>query len=664
MNMNLSERHKFIIRFLLDCKVTTIRTISHKLGVSERTVMNDLNCIENILGKMGLKLLRKPSVGISIIGDIEAKAKVKFFIDNEKQSSFDNSKDRQVYIINRLMNESDYLSSQVFLDELYISKGTLESDLNELKKWLVSKNIILKRKPNKGIKIEGDEKYIRSLLVELHRNEMDISKRIAEEKQDINPILYNQFKFIKENDLNIIESLVREAEKSLNLKFVDAAFQALVLHIAIAIKRVKTENELDLQDEVLYELKKKPEYRVAKVLVKKLEAKFNISFRISECGYITLHLLSGKVYKSISDLNQAFNSEQKDIDKYTLKICYEMVEIVKQQLNIDFTKDNMLINGLYIHLKAAINRLKSNMPINNPYLEEIKINYTLAFEAAARACGEIEKTYEININEDEIAYIAMHFGAALERNGNMNLIKNIIIICTTGLGTSQLVAAKIKRVFPELHIMDVLSATNVNNYHNLSKVDLIISTVPINNINIPTIQVNPFLGKEDMENIKSFLNSKEIKQRKEDLNGLPLAKLFNKNLIIILDEKKKETVIKKLVEMLENMNAVEESYFESVIYRENIASTAYEGFAIPHGDPNKVKKSCIAAAILISPIEWNDKLVNKVFLIAVGKDSVKEVRAIFDDFYDLIDDKTKMKSINSSKGIDEIYKILIAEDKQ
>lgn len=95
----------------------------------------------------------------------------------------------------------------------------------------------------------------------------------------------------------------------------------------------------------------------------------------------------------------------------------KVMEQIKIETSIDFTKDLELRNHLTVHLSAALNRLKYKMNIRNDLLNQIKYNYPLAFEIAVIASKKIKEITNFSINEDEIGYIAIHFGAALERKG-------------------------------------------------------------------------------------------------------------------------------------------------------------------------------------------------------------------------------------------------------
>ena len=100
-----------------------------------------------------------------------------------------------------------------------------------------------------------------------------------------------------------------------------------------------------------------------------------------------------------------------------------------------------------MHLKPAINRHTFGMTVRNPMLEDIKNNYPLAFEAGIIAAMALDETFGVTIDENEVAYLALHIGAAIERKKATNKPKQCYIVCASGVGSAQLIKYRIKRLF-------------------------------------------------------------------------------------------------------------------------------------------------------------------------------------------------------------------------
>ncbi|MDZ5034293.1 hypothetical protein GNF81_16430, partial [Clostridium perfringens] len=86
----------------------------------------------------------------------------------------------------------------------------------------------------------------------------------------------------------------------------------------------------------------------------------------------------------------------------------------------------------------------------------------------------------ISLSEDDIGFLTLHFAASLERmKGKKGKVKRVILVCTTGVGTSLLLKVKLEDRFKDkLDIVDTIPwyEFNENLFEN---VDLIITTIPL-----------------------------------------------------------------------------------------------------------------------------------------------------------------------------------------
>src|SRR5699024_12389869 len=85
-------------------------------------------------------------------------------------------------------------------------------------------------------------------------------------------------------------------------------------------------------------------------------------------------------------------------------------------MGVDLTSDSELINGLTIHLKPVINRMKYQLRYNNPLKEEIQDEYPEIAETVENSVTVSEKAYKAAPDMDETPSLASHIAAAIERN--------------------------------------------------------------------------------------------------------------------------------------------------------------------------------------------------------------------------------------------------------
>lgn len=159
-------------------------------------------------------------------------------------------------------------------------------------------------------------------------------------------------------------------------------------------------------------------------------------------------------------------------------------------MDCDFSEDSALYDGLLVHIKPLINRLNYRIHIRNPLLEDIKAELADVWRLTQYVVNQVFKTWGENaVSEDEVDYLTVHFQAAMERQIAR---KRVLLVCSTGIGTSHLLKSRILRAFPEWTIVDVISAANLSQVLP-DNIELIISTINLPTVTMPVAYVTAFL---------------------------------------------------------------------------------------------------------------------------------------------------------------------------
>lgn len=659
-----SDREKKIIISLINSKERlTLKKLNMMLKVSERTIYCDLNNLESIFAKYEVELVRKPRNGIWLKGDEESFKRLLADVNNNVSDIPQNSKDRQKFILSKLVNAKDFITIETLSNEIYVSRKTVEKDIDLIKAYVKKFGLEIRGKTNKGLIIVGDERNKRELILDMFNKSNnlclieDLIHKINETKnKDIESIIESNLKFMfKKEEIEFIRKLIIEVEGKLGHKFSDIAFTSLVLHIVIAINRLKSENFIKLSSDFINSIEKTSEFHVSKWMVSRLEEEFNMKFPIEENAYIAMHLLGAKIQLNIKN-NEILDkiTANKDI----MDLCSRMVLNASEKLNIPYYMDEDLIKGLMVHIIPVVNRLQNNMIINNPYLEEIKKNYITSFEAGIYSLEVIKEDYKVEYNEDEIGFIALHYEAALERLRKANdKIKKVLIVCGSGMGTSQLVAAKLKNVLQNIEIIGTISALSLNKDIEDAS-DLIISTIPLSNKNNKIVQVSSFLSNEDVDKIKRKLvcnNLDKVKAENVSLNSI----LINKEYVFVnVEAKTKEDIIKNICYKLYRDGYVSKDYEKAIINREKIASTRHGSVCLPHGEFDKVKKSIVTICILKEPVFWDTEKVKIVILFAISEKEINKYSDFFEKLYFVISNEKLIKELSNCNKKEEVIRLL------
>jgi transcriptional antiterminator len=644
------NRKSQIINILLNSKEpVTADYIAEEIGVSNKTIRNDLKEIDEQIKDMDISIIRKPGIGISLVGSESVKIQLLNQLDGETYVIEPYSpEDRVNYILKRLFMSNTSTTIKELADELYVSRVTVHKDLEEVEDWLGQYNLKLIKKTNYGIEVYGKEDDQRSAVASLIV--------VDRESDELKEMLYNdccascgridykteaKLKELINIDYKQLQRIVTKAESKLKFRFSDEAYISLVIHIAISIKRLKSKKNICLSKEVLKSLKEKDEYKIAEEMASDIEEAFKVKLPESEIGYILLHIIGAKMQQNITDgtsLNLAYEDYEKD-DELSVTMSKEIISIAQRALGMNLSNDTSLLNGLILHLRPTINRLKYGLSLRNPILDQIKENYPEIYGVAWMTSIVFEKYIGVKITDEEIGYIALHLGAAVERYQKPF---KAIVVCTSGIGTSQLLAAKLDKYFRQIEIKGVVSVTSLKEIET-SDIDIIISTIPIESDNKPVVNISPLLNQNDIKKLDSFLN--DFKKQEENKKNSK----YNIEILYIKLNKafaNKNDVIGYICGELVNKDCVTTEYLESAINREDIGTTSIgNGIAIPHGMPQYVKRTAIGFTKLKKTIDWNGDKVDMVFMLCISMKDIKNANIIMKNIFD---------KINSCEFIDEL----------
>lgn len=507
--MKINERSKFIINKLIQTEnYITASEIAEKLQVSNKTVVRQLGSVEKILVQHNLSLERKTGRGMRVIGALEDKERLLSLIAEKVNTRHEYSPaERCNIILSQLLKSQEPIKLIALSQLLNVTDATISNDLDKIEPWIRKMNMNLVRKPGLGVYLEGLEKDIRKAIIShIYENihEQDILNLLYSKKKKTNELTSDADKFLLDLvDKNIIQKVeeavkatMQQQKSSLSMN----AFSGLVVHLTLAVQRLLKGETIKIDVAFLGKIKQKKEFELAENIGENIEKVFQVKIPEEETAYITMHLLGAR------------NNYEQDVDiQYSsfhlIRIAKDIVKIAQQESGISLLKKSRLLIGLYKHLKPAVMRIKMKMEIRNPLLQEMKEKYPKWMTLAKKAARPLEEELQTPLPEAEIAYLAMHLGAALEEANMQEQYFKVLVACPTGIGTSKLLATQLKREFSNLEIVAIVSAVNVDyDFYKHENVEFIISTVPIENAKLPVVVVDFMLNENDKTNIIHQMN--------------------------------------------------------------------------------------------------------------------------------------------------------------
>ncbi|MGP3778790.1 PRD domain-containing protein [Halanaerobium saccharolyticum] len=142
-----------------------------------------------------------------------------------------------------------------------------------------------------------------------------------------------------------------------------------------------------------------------------------------------IEIESEKIEKSFVTYGEKFKKEYfsliDEMDGEIIRVCEEIISIAEESLG----ELNQHIHiALTDHVSFAIERIHSDMVIEFPFLEEIKILYKDEYKVSVKALEILNNRLDTELPEDEIGFITMHFYAARENTNVRNTYQNVSLI--------------------------------------------------------------------------------------------------------------------------------------------------------------------------------------------------------------------------------------------
>lgn len=512
--MYISAREREIINLLLDHpNGINVQEIAENLNVSSRTVQRELKGVESIALAHSLFLKKILGVGMYIEGTPEQKNELQIAILKSGQEF--TQKERQELILCSLLKEPESIKLSSLANDLHVTVATVSNDLNKVEEWLKDFDLELMRKKGYGIALLGSERKKRKALGHLiaqQLNEYEFLSVVEDEHESKNSFSNGLLEIIKLEKLTMIGKMIRDIEQQLPYSLADSAFMTFTIHLSLAIERIIQGEVVQMDQQVLEELSTSKEFNIAGQIVNELEEVFKVNIPNAEKGYITMHLLGARQRKEKNDWLEESSTE-------IIVGSKKLINYVSKELEINFEEDQALFEGLITHIEPAIYRIQKKLDANNPLAGQIQEDYPALFKIIQE--GLKEAFPSIVFPTEEIAYLVLHFGSSQVIYDNSKEVR-ALVLCSSGIGSSKMLASRIKKEIKEITDIEVSSLANLRNIQ-IEQYDIILSTVEMPGFSKKYITVNPLLPKKEAEQIRD-----EIKRNSLTTEATLLRKLHSK----------------------------------------------------------------------------------------------------------------------------------------
>ena len=663
----------------------SIQDLAEMFKVSSRTIRYDIEQINDYLKENHLQPLNLGKQGvINTQADI---TKARESLSEEGFYSFKLSREERVcFSAVMMICSDDYITLSEIADQLFVSRSTIIQDLEHIKSFFRERHLYVLSHSNKGLLLEGREIDKRNLLIDMIQSENSIFK--AEPIfQHLTQCLSKNLKIDLE-DISMIEKIINEAEHIYGRFLTDQSFVQLRNYFQLSLYRLRKAHYVEYGDD------KNSKWDMAKGMIDQIQQ------------FIVKEIPDTEIYYVASVLNRMKYIKKTTSNKEIVKmqvITRNFIEKISKDIHRNLQGDYIFYENLINHLESTFSTLGDRFAINS-VVDEILQRYPAVKQATERNVYVFEEYVGRKLSEEEIAYIVVHICAAIERNKNETVRYSVVLVCNGGIGTSQLLLARLEKFF-HLDVIDIIPAHDIENM-NMDDVDAVISTISLEGKGIEYIQVDPLLTDEDcirvgeklskihpkvseketiseenQDSLKSLETIKDILE--EDEEEIAIGKI--KSVIESFFQKKEETTLsdrlpaqaiqigvecsdwKGAIEasakyLLKN-GAINENYIKAMI--KNVMENGpyivvAPGFALPHEALNAgASKVGMSLIRLKTPVPFGKKEMDPIewvcCLSAINKET--HLKAMF-QLVNLFYNQSFRKQIKECKTGEEIYKII------
>ncbi len=536
---------------------------------------------------------------------------------NEQTVISGSQDDRVKYMIRVLLSAKKPVRTEQLADRMYIARSTIADDLKKVREQLADFQLTLKTIYGEGVRVEGDERNIREAIAHTL-----ISEPFNNHEAELMDL------YFEPGIRNIAERTIHETLNKYDYHMADAGFRYLLIHILVAISRIRTETYIDDSSGKFSELKQMEEWKIAEDIYSSIGKQLQLEIPESEIGYVTIHL-AGK--------RMIVNENELILYPETLNMLVRILDAVKVNYHYDFLGDTDLFAALAMHMQPLLHRAKFGLHISNPMLETIMTKNSLAFDMGTLAADEIIAQTGYAVDKNEIGYMALHFALAIEKN-RYHHRKKILVVCASGAGTSRMLEYRLRNALGTKNT-DIMTA----GYYELEKdphveCDLILSTVPI-----------PFATDAKVIRIHELPDFNELNSVERSLYE---DETVTDQVISCLDERlffrdmsfaSRHDAIHFLCDQLSRTTDLPDVFEESVLKRERFAATTVgNGVAMPHPDRLISNQIGLAVCHLKTPLKWGKDAVSLIILFNMKTEEDDLSRTFSEMIADFVSSRDKI----------------------
>ncbi|HBM2916769.1 BglG family transcription antiterminator [Klebsiella michiganensis] len=580
--------------------------LAQRLSVSTRTVRADITALNALLLHYGAQFILTRGSGYQLVIHDSTRYQTLEESAPKAQHIPRTAADRIHFLLVRFLTSAFSIKLEDLADAWFVSRATLQGDMVDVRERFQRYQLTLETRPRHGMKLFGSEVSIRACLTDLL---WELSQQ-----GPLNPLIGEEA--FDASVPTLLAGVLQETLTRHHVRLTDAGERFICLYGAVAVRRVSEGYPLaDFSAEDVGQNVRDAARELANTM-QQLAGKL---LAPAEEEWLCVHLAA----RQVQDVDPGTISADDDEALVNYILRY-----INQQYNYNLLDDAQLHADLLTHIKTMITRVRYQIMIPNPLLENIKQHYPMAWDMTLAAVSSWGKYTPYAISENEIGFLVLHIGVGLERHYNIGYQRQpqVLLVCDTSNAMVRMIEAILQRKYPQLEIAATLSQREYEQREEIAE-DFVISTVRISEKEKPVVTIAPFPTDYQLDQIGKLVLVDRTRP-------WMLNKYFDEAHFQVIDTPMdQQALFATLCQQLQQEGFVGAEFHGSVVEREAIVSTMLgDGIALPHALGLLAKKTVVYTVIAPHGIAWGDETAHIIFLLAISKSEYEEAMAIYDIF--------------------------------
>jgi len=600
--------------------------LAQRLSVSTRTVRADITALNALLLHYGAQFTLTRGSGYQLVIHDPSRYQTLEESAPKAQHIPRTAADRSHFLLVRFLTSAFSIKLEDLADAWFVSRATLQGDMVDVRERFQRYQLTLETRPRHGMKLFGSEVSIRACLTDLL---WELSQQ-----GPLNPLIGEEA--FDASVPALLAGVLQETLTRHHVRLTDAGERFVCLYGAVAVRRVSEGYPLaDFSAEDVAQNVRD----AARELANTLQQLAGKPLAAAEEEWLCVHLAA----RQVQDVDPGTISADDDEALVNYILRY-----INQQYNYNLLDDAQLHADLLTHIKTMITRVRYQIMIPNPLLDNIKQHYPMAWDMTLAAVSSWGKYTPYAISENEIGFLVLHIGVGLERHYNIGYQRQpqVLLVCDTSNAMVRMIEAILQRKYPQLEIAATLSQREYEQRQEVAE-DFVISTVRISEKDKPVVTIAPFPTDYQLDQIGKLVLVDRTRP-------WMLNKYFDETHFQVIDAPMdRQTLFATLCQQLQREGFVGAEFHDSVVEREAIVSTMLgDGIALPHALGLLAKKTVVYTVIAPHGIAWGDETAHIIFLLAISKSEYEEAMAIYDIFVTFLRERA-MARLAVTRSFDE-----------